>query len=110
MRQSGLIAAGPCTPWSITAHGWPRTTRTRGTWPRGIAGLPGIECDPATVETNMVVFNVTRMPAPALVAKLKDAGVLLLARDERSLRAVTHLDVSRDQIDQAIGVVRRICS
>jgi threonine aldolase len=109
MRQSGLIAAGALHALEHHRERLAEDHENARRLARGIADLSGIECDPATVETNIVVFGVTRMPAGALVAKLKDAGVLMLARDERSLRAVTHLDVSRDQIDEAIGVMRNIC-
>ena len=40
--------------------GWPRTTPTRGCWPRACEQIPGIEIDPATVETNIVIFDVER--------------------------------------------------
>jgi len=68
----------------------------------GIAGLDGIEIDPATVETNIVIFGVTAMPAAELVARLGAADVLVLARDAESIRAVTNLDVTADQIEQTI--------
>ena len=106
MRQSGLIAAGALHALEHHRARLAEDHENARHLARGIAGLPGIECDPATVETNIVAFGVTRMPASALVAKLKDAGVLMLARDERSLRAVTHLDVSRSEIDEAIEVIR----
>jgi len=47
------------------------------------------------------------MPAAELSARLKAAGVLANASGDR-LRLVTHLDVLREQIDEAIGVFRQV--
>jgi threonine aldolase len=78
---------------------------------RGIAPLPGIALDPAQVETNIVIFDVT---APGLTAAaladrlLAEARVRLSVMGERRLRAVTHLDVSRKQIETAVDAFARV--
>jgi threonine aldolase len=73
---------------------------------RGIAGLRGIALDPAHVETNIVIFDVagTGLTAQALADRLlaAPARVRLSVMGESRLRAVTHLDVSRKQVDAAV--------
>jgi threonine aldolase len=66
---------------------------------RGLADLPGVDLDPSTVETNIVIFSVD--DAPGLVARLADR-VELQAFDARRVRAVTHLDVSRTDVERAL--------
>jgi threonine aldolase len=68
-----------------------------------LAGLPGIVLDLATVQSNIVIFRLAAdMPdAAAVVARAKDAGVLVSAFAARTVRAVTHLDVSHDQCRRA---------
>ena len=101
-RQAGIVAAGAL--YALDHHRQRLAEDHAGAkrLALGIAGLDGIEIDPATVETNIVIFGVTAMPAAELVARLAAADVLVLARDAESIRAVTNLDVTADQIEQTI--------
>jgi len=55
--------------------------------------------DPATVDTNIVAFD--RPDAAAFVAAARDAGVLVGAVGARTVRLVTHLDVTREDVEVA---------
>ncbi len=68
-----------------------------------LAASPAIELDLATVQTNIVLFRLAPgVPdSPAVVAAAREAGVLLAAFSARSIRAVTHLDVTREQVVDA---------
>jgi len=102
MRQAGIIAAGALY---ALEHHRDRLAQDHANAKRlaeGIAALPGIDIDPATVETNIVIFRVTGMPVAELVERLGAADVLVLARDAESIRAVTNLNVTADQVEQAI--------
>ena len=63
--------------------------------------------DAYTVQTNIIVFNITAdaPDAPAIVARARERGVLVIAFGPRTIRLVTHLDVSRSQCEQAAGVL-----
>ena len=63
--------------------------------------------DAATVQTNIVVFGlVADAPdAPTVVNRARERGVLIFAFGQRTIRAVTHLDVSRPQCEQAAAVL-----
>jgi threonine aldolase len=65
-----------------------------------LAALPGVALDPSAVETNIVIFEVP--DAPGLVGALADR-VELSALDARHVRAVTHLDVSRQDVQRAVA-------
>jgi threonine aldolase len=65
--------------------------------------VPGV-VDPASVETNIVVLVVP--DAKAVVARCRDADVLIGALDATHLRVLTHLDVDDKQVDEAAVVVR----
>jgi len=62
-----------------------------------------IELDAAAVETNIVVVGLaaTAPDAAVVVAAAREAGVLVIALGPRTIRAVTHLDVTREQVDEA---------
>ena len=53
-----------------------------------------------------MIFRVTQGTAQALVARLKESGILTVAIATDKVRFVTHRDVSRAQIDQAIETIR----
>jgi len=63
--------------------------------------------DLATVQTNIVVFDVTSdAPDAATVVKAAGAhGVLLVPFGPRTLRVVTHLDVSLEQCEEAASIL-----
>jgi threonine aldolase len=62
--------------------------------------------DPTAVETNIVVVEVP--DAPAVVAAAREHDVLVSAVGPRALRMVTHLDVSREQVDRAAAVLAKL--
>ena len=68
----------------------------------GLAGIDGLELDPAEVETNMVRFRVRTMPAAAFVERMLTRDVLVLATGPDTIRAVTNLMVSVKDIDTAV--------
>lgn len=63
--------------------------------------------DLATVQTNIIVFGLApdAPDAPAIVAQARERGVLVFAFTPRTIRAVTHLDVSREQCERAAEIL-----
>ena len=66
------------------------------------------DVDPADVETNIVVVPCT--DAAAAVSVARDEGVLCSAVGPRTLRLVTHLDVSASDARRAAEVLSRVVS
>jgi len=75
-----------------------------------VAGVPGVTVDMATVQTNIVIMNIegTRKTPAEILGHLKGRGVLLSQGGYGSLRAVTHLDVSAEQVKQAAEEFRSV--
>jgi threonine aldolase len=75
-----------------------------------LAASPRIVLDLATVQTNIIVFRLmSEAPdAATLVTRARERGVLLFAIGPRVLRAVTHLDVSQKQCDEAGEILAEI--
>ena len=71
---------------------------------RLIADACGV--DPSTVDTNIVV--VPMADPGRVVASAREEGVLVSAVGASSLRAVTHLDVSREDAERAAEVLRKL--
>ena len=64
-------------------------------------------CDPATVETNMVLLDVRHaaLDAPAVARAAAAEGVLVGAVGPRTVRLIPHLDVDDAGIERAIEVL-----
>ena len=110
MRQAGILAAAGlyALDHNIARLAEDHTHAKR--LAAALAELPGVGIDPAHVETNIVVFDIgeTRRTADEVLAALKAAGLLLVPFSKTTLRAVTHLDVSSDQIEQACAILKKV--
>jgi threonine aldolase len=75
-----------------------------------LADNPRVIINPAAVQANIVVFEVSQEApdAAALVSAAREQGLLLFAFGERTLRAVTHMDVLREQCELAATILDRI--
>jgi threonine aldolase len=75
-----------------------------------LADNPRVIINPAAVQANIVVFEVSQEApdAAAIVSAAREQGLLLFAFGERTLRAVTHMDVSREQCELAATILDRI--
>ena len=108
MRQAGIIAAGALY---ALAHHRARLAEDHANarmLAAGLARLPGVAIDPATVETNIVMFRVTGRSARDLAQQLEAAGVRMLAAAPDTLRAVTNLNVSTADIARVIELLGRV--
>jgi threonine aldolase len=74
---------------------------------QALAASPLARIDLATVQTNIVVFQLDAgaVDAATLVQRARERGVLVNAFDARTIRAVTHLDVTAEQVERAGGVI-----
>ncbi len=75
-----------------------------------LAKCARIALDLASVQSNIVVFHLKEgaPDANAVVAKAREQGLLLFAFGPRTLRAVTHLDVTREQCVRAAAILAEI--
>jgi len=111
MRQAGILAAAALYALDHNIERLAEDHANAKRLAEALAALPGLRIDPKTVETNIVIFEIEPKLGSAadLVAKLHERGVWMLATAPQKARAVTHLDVSRAQIDRAIAVFRETC-
>ena len=110
MRQWGLLAAAAL--YAID-HNIDRLADDHANASRlaeGLCKIPGITINPPQVETNIVIFDIDPRlgTGAAFAARLKEAGLWMLANGPQKVRAVTHLDVSREQIEEALSRIRKI--
>ncbi|HYO12624.1 MAG TPA: GntG family PLP-dependent aldolase [Thermoanaerobaculia bacterium] len=108
MRQVGILAAAGLLALRKGPTRLPEDHDNAARLARAFSEMPGIEIDPATVRTNIVIFRVTREPALDFLGRLREAGVLGVPVSRDQVRLVTHRDVSRGQVDEAIGRIRNL--
>ena len=101
MRQAGILA-GACL--HALDHHVERLADDHAharALAEALSNVDGLRCDPAQVETNIVVFEVLSLGAADFVVHAAEHGVKLTAIDRKRVRAVTHLDVSAADIREA---------
>jgi threonine aldolase len=110
MRQAGILAAAGIYALEHNVERLAEDHLHAKRLARGIADIDGLDIDVNAVQTNILYFQVSRpgLTVPMLLARLKTEGVLMLGTGPNSIRAVTHLDVSKEGIDRAIEVLGKL--
>jgi threonine aldolase len=112
MRQSGIVAAAGLHALDHHVDRLADDHALARRLAEGLAALPGVDIDAATVETNIVIFGVPDAPAFCAALERADVGMLPVGPDR--VRAVTHLDVDDAGIERALeaaeGALRALVS
>lgn len=108
MRQSGILAAAAL--WALDHnlsriaedHEHARLLADR------LTACPALR--PLPPETNVVMIDLVRETdtAETVIPKLAQAGVLVVPFGERRLRAVTHLDAGRADVERAAELITHV--
>lgn len=105
-RQAGIIAAGAL---HALRHHRARLVEDHAhaqLLAQGIADCPGIEIDPAAVETNIVRFRVKNIPASEFAERAFAKGLRILPAGADGIRAIPYLNITREQILEAVKIIR----
>lgn len=111
MRQAGIAAAGGLYALEHHVERMAEDHANAKRLAKAIAGAPGIEIDPDTVETNMVRFTIDGLGVPSseFVAKLiESAGVRVSAPGPTIIRAIPHLGITESDVDEAAEAIRAL--
>lgn len=109
MRQAGIVAAAGLYALEHHVERLAEDHANARVLAEGLADA-GLPVDPEACESNFVLVDVARIgiPPDEAVARLRGEGVLLSFATRRGvLRAVTHLDVSREQVEEAVPAIAR---
>jgi len=110
MRQAGILAAAGIYALEHHVGRLKDDHDNAKRLARKLQQIPAITINPQHVDSNIVIFDVIghKLTPLAIVAALKQEGVLINAIGGTSFRAVTHLDVSTKQIDVAVDAFARV--
>jgi threonine aldolase len=110
MRQAGVLAAACQVALERQVARLAEDHAMARRLAEGLALLPGLGCNPETVETNIVMcWPHGGAPRCArLLTALRAQGVLLTQLTPNSLRAVTHRHIGPAQVDAALAAFRAV--
>jgi threonine aldolase len=103
MRQGGIAAAGALYALEHHRDRLAEDHVNARRLAEALSRMPGVELDPAAVQTNIVMIRITSRPASAVVERLSSLGVRVLATAPDTIRAVTNLHVSSDDVDAVLA-------
>jgi threonine aldolase len=105
MRQAGSIAAAGLYALDNNVERLAEDHDNARVLADGLAQIPGVEIDPDTVETNIVIFRVA--DARALIESLSGQVELSGPLGAHGVRAVTHMDVNRVDVEHALSLISK---
>lgn len=110
MRQVGILAAGALYALEHNLQRLNEDHENARFLAQKLLEIPGIRLDLDSVQTNIVIFDIkdTGRSVPEIIEGLKNRGVLVVPFGHTTLRAVTHLNVSRQDIEKALVVFNDI--
>jgi len=105
LRQAGILAAaGLVALENVSRLGEDHANARR--LAEALSRLPGIDIDLHTVQTNIISFKLSgQLTAEEFVSQLAQRGVKCNAYGSRSILLVTHLDISREDIESVIAII-----
>lgn len=104
MRQAGIIAAGGIYALEHNIERLAEDHDNARLLGQGLADTDALDVDLDTLHTNMVFLRPRDGSAAALAAHLEQQGILVDAA--KQVRLVTHLDVSRGDVQRVIDAVK----
>ncbi|HWJ03427.1 MAG TPA: GntG family PLP-dependent aldolase, partial [Verrucomicrobiae bacterium] len=109
MRQAGVIAAAGVIALNSMIDRLKEDHANARFLAEGLAEIKGFSLDLASVQTNMVVVNLAESlgGAQAFLAKLAGMGVMGVDVGPHAIRFVTHKDVGKAEIEQALAIISR---
>jgi threonine aldolase len=109
MRQAGIIAAAGVYALRHNVERLAEDHANARLLAEGLATIPGLKLDPNEVETNIVFFDVseTGRGGAELNAALTERGARMGGWGT-TIRAVTHLDTPREDVERAVELLRDV--
>ncbi len=110
MRQAGFLAAAGIYALDHHIQRLGEDHENARILARGLANIDGLSIDPEEMDTNIVIFNVVRpgLTAAEFAGRLDEEGVRVIPIGPSQIRAVTHLDVNREEILRALDVAAKV--
>jgi len=112
MRQAGILAAAGIIALDNMIERLEEDHKNARILGEGLAGISGIKVDLATIQTNMVYFDIqeSSMDTFQFLPKLVEYNILGSPRPPTKVRLVTHYGINEDDIYATIKAIKEIVS
>lgn len=109
MRQAGILAAAGLIALEESPARLSADHQNARYLANQLEDMPGIVVD-ARVETNIVIFDISASgySVGEFSDALKEHGVLINGIDATHMRVLTHLDVTREDCEQAVDAIAKV--
>jgi threonine aldolase len=108
MRQVGVLAAAGLVALESMVDRLAEDHINARTLAEGLAELPGVRCDLSRVQTNLVYFDLEKMPTAAFVDECRKRRLLSDSAGPRSIRFVTHYGIDAEDIQSALQICEEV--
>ncbi len=106
MRQAGLLAVA--AQYAVDNHQdyLKEDHRRAKELAFAISEMDSFSIDPATVESNIVLFDTVTQTAAAVVEQLKEMGVGMVSFGPNTIRATFHFQVDDDDLKKTVQILK----
>jgi threonine aldolase len=110
MRQVGILAAAALYALEYNVERLAEDHENARLLASGISEIQGFTIDLKSVETNIIIFDVSQSnySVTSILSTLKQHGILMISFGKTLIRAVTHLDVSKADIVQTLELMKKL--
>ena len=108
MRQVGIISAAGLFALKNNIGRLKEDHEKAKLLANGLSQIEGISINTNLVQTNIVMFSLTKFKVEDFLSKANEVGILLGTGKVGVIRAVTHMDVSFEQVNAFIELVKNI--
>lgn len=107
-RQAGIVAAGALYALEHHRERLVEDHNNARVFAAGLEAMPAIKIDVSLVQTNIVRFHVLTMPASEFADRCYEEGLHMIPVGPDQIRAVMHIDVSREDVDSALSIINSV--
>jgi threonine aldolase len=110
MRQAGVLAAAGLVALEEGPKRLKDDHDNAQMLAQRLSRVPGIALNPEKVQTNIVIFSVkpSGLSSADFLSQISSRGVLAVPVDRDRVRMVTHLDVTRRDVESAADIVASV--
>jgi threonine aldolase len=107
MRQAGIIAAAGVYALENMVERLAEDHDNALFLATELAAIPGVLLDPASVQTNIVIWEMEGISAPDFARSLREQALLVTTLGPTRLRMVTHYGIERADIEEALERIQQ---
>jgi len=108
MRQSGIIASAGLYALENNIERLSEDHRRAKIFAEAVADMPNFSINTENVQSNIVFIEVGKGNTEKTIDKLSKQGVDILSTDDSTIRAVFHLHVTDEDLENAINAFSKI--